>query len=597
MTASPVHNLRQFLQILQNHRELVTIDATVDARLELPEIHRRVLAAGGPALLFKNVSGSGFPVVSNLFGSEKRVSLSFTQGREAVEQVVELAKDLPQNPLQTLWKKRSLLMGLSRAGMKHKKWKNASVCEVQMDPPNLLQLPFTKSWPHDGGDFLTLPLVLTEHPDGLGHNLGMYRIQRMGETETGMHWQIDKGGGFHFQVSEAKNEPLPVTIMLGGPPVLILSAIAPLPENLGELLLASFLLGKKLPVTQFEKWRMVAECEFALLGEAPPGVRKPEGPFGDHYGYYSLEHPFPVFKCRKIFHRKGAIMPVTVVGKPPQEDFFIGDFLQELLSPLFPLVMPSVLDIWSYGETGYHSLAAACVQERYFRESAKSAFRILGEGQLSLTKFLWVLTEKRDLRDFKPLLVHILERIHPPTDVYVFSNLSMDTLDYSGVEINKGSKGLWIVGREIRRSLPEVFSGTLPKGVIAAEVFCPGCLVISLDAGWEAETQDLESLCREGVFGPWPLLIVSDIAAKTVQSSKRFLWEVFTRMEPGRHMHCGEKKIVGSHLAWNGPIMIDARLAKDFPEELFCDPDTKKKVDRRWKEYFPKGNVEMGEPM
>ena len=312
--------------------------------------------------------------------------------------------------------------------------------EVRLD-----RLPAMTTWPEDGGPFITLPLVYTQHPDGRGSNLGMYRLHVHDDRSTGMHWQIGKGGGFHYQVAEGRNQALPATVFLGGPPALILSAIAPLPENVPELMLASLIAGERLKVVPGD-WPhpLIANAEFALIGEVAPRVRRPEGPFGDHYGYYSLQHDYPVFTVRTLARRRDAMFPATVVGKPRQEDFFIGDLLQELLSPLFPLVMPAVQQLWSYGETGYHALAAAVVRQRYAREAMASAFRILGEGQLSLTKFLLVTDQAVDLKDFPATLEHILARTHPETDLYVFSNLSMDTLDYSGPEVNKGSKGVWL---------------------------------------------------------------------------------------------------------------------------------------------------------
>jgi 4-hydroxybenzoate decarboxylase subunit C len=307
------------------------------------------------------------------------------------------------------------------------------VTETVSRDVRLDRLPVLTSWPEDGGPFVTLPLVLTEHPDGHGSNLGMYRMQVHSPTTTGMHWQIGKGGGFHYAVAEARGEALPVTVFLGGPPALILGAVAPLPENVPELLLASLVAGRKLGV--------VAGCGTAGACSPTPRSRSaagaprrapPEGPFGDHYGYYSLRHDYPVFEVEWMARRRDAIYPATVVGKPRQEDFFLGDLLQELLSPLFPLVMPGVVDLWSYGETGYHSLAGAVVRERYAREAMASAFRILGEGQLSLTKFLLVTDGAVDLRDFRATLEHVLARTRPETDLFVFANLSMDTLDYTG---------------------------------------------------------------------------------------------------------------------------------------------------------------------
>ena len=279
------------------------------------------------------------------------------------------------------------------------------VVDVVTDDVRLDELPIITSWPEDGGPFVTLPLVYTESPDRAGHNLGMYRLHVHDRRSTGLHWQIGKGGGFHYASAEARGADLPVTVFLGGPPALILAAIAPLPENVPELMLASLIAGSRLPLVAGRgPHPLVANAEFALMGRVRPHVRKPEGPFGDHYGYYSLQHDYPVFEIERLARRRDAIYPATVVGKPRQEDFFIGDLLQTLLSPLFPLVMPAVRRLWSYGETGYHSLAAAVVRERYRREAMSSAFRILGEGQLSLTKFLLVTDRDVDLADFRATL-------------------------------------------------------------------------------------------------------------------------------------------------------------------------------------------------
>ncbi len=380
------------------------VEAPVDPRLEAAEIHRRVIAAGGPALLFTNPKGADFPLVTNLFGTARRAERAF--GRNAapfIKRAVELAQTALPPTAAKLWSARDVLKGAARIGMKRRR--AGAVIEKWAETPRLDRLPVLTCWPEDGGPFVTLPLVLTAHPDGHGTNLGMYRLQVHSPSVTGMHWQIGKGGGFHYAVAEARGEALPATVFLGGPPALILAAIAPLPENVPELMLASLIAGEKLEtIAGHGPHPLIANAEFALIGSVPPRVRRPEGPFGDHYGYYSLQHDYPVFNLSRIAHRKDAIYPATVVGKPRQEDFFIGDLLQELLSPLFPLVMPGVLSLWSYGETGYHSLAAAVVRERYRREAMASAFRILGEGQLSLTKFLLVTDRSVNLKDFPATL-------------------------------------------------------------------------------------------------------------------------------------------------------------------------------------------------
>jgi 4-hydroxybenzoate decarboxylase subunit C len=385
-------------------------------------------------------------------------------------------------------------------------------------------------------------------------------------------------------------------VFLGGPPALILSAIAPLPENVPELLLASLIAGERLPMVHgVAPHPLVAAAEFALIGEVAPHVRHPEGPFGDHYGYYSLQHDYPVFQIRRLAHRHDAIYPATVVGKPRQEDFFIGDLLQDLLSPLFPLVMPAVKQLWSYGETGYHSLAAAVVKERYRREAMGSAFRILGEGQLALTKFLLLTDRDVDLRDFKATLMHVLARTRPETDLYVLGNLSMDTLDYTGPKVNEGSKGVLLGLGDPVRELPQVFqSADLPAGVTTARVYCAGCLVIDGPA-YADEPGAAARLVSHPAFRDWPLVVLSDEPRRATASDMNFLWTTFTRFEPAADIHAAEERVVRHHVSYTPPILIDARMKPWFPKEVECDPDTAALVSRRWKEYFPHRRIEMGD--
>lgn len=587
-------NLRSYLERLRREDDLVTVEVPVDAHLEAAEIHRRVIAAGGPAILFTNIKGADLPLVTNLFGTARRAEMAFgDRPFRVVRRLAELAEELlPPSPSK-LWQARDIGLDLLRIGTKHRPW--GPIKEVVTTDVDLGRLPALTSWPEDGGPFITLPLVYTEHPQGKGHNLGIYRLQVHDRSTTGMHWQIGKGGGFHYGVAEGRGEALPASVFLGGPPALILSAVAPLPENVPELLLASLIAGGKLGVIDGPGGQaLLSEAEIALGGRVPPSVRRPEGPFGDHYGYYSLRHDYPIFEVEWMARRHDAIYPATVVGKPRQEDFFIGDLLQDLLSPLFPLVMPGVVDLWSYGETGYHSLAAAVVKERYKREAMVSAFRILGEGQLSLTKFLLVTDREVDLRDFKATLQHLLERTRPETDLFVFSNLSMDTLDYTGPRVNEGSKGVWLGLGEPVRELPAAFEAReLPHGVSEVKVFCPGCLVVD-GPSWREEPEAGARIVQHPAFAGWPLVVLSDEPRRAAASDVNFLWTTFTRFEPASDIHAAATQVVRNHVAYQTPILIDARLEPGFPDELFCSEQIAERVTRRWREYFPEG-VEMGD--
>jgi 4-hydroxybenzoate decarboxylase subunit C len=579
-------DLRAFLDVLRRENDLATVEVEADPRLEIPEIHRRVIAAGGKALLFKRPKGADFPVVTNLFGTQKRLELAFgRKPREFVETAARAAVELLPPTGEKLWAFRSFLGSALRVGTKRAP--HAPVLDVVEDAPDLARLPALTQWPEDAGAFLTLPLVYTEHPGRPESNLGVYRMQVHGPRTAGVHWQIAKGGGFHYHEAEARGSALPLTVFLGGPPALILAAVAPLPEGLSELLVASLLLGKKLPVTSVPSHphRLVADAEFALIGSVPPKVRKGEGPFGDHYGTYSLKHDYPVFEVARIYRRRDAIFPATVVGKPRQEDFYIGEMLQELLSPLFPLAMPSVVDLWSYGDTGFHSLAAAVVKDRYGREAMTSAFRILGEGQLALTKFLLVTDAKRDLRDFRGLLAHVLARCRFETDLFVFSNLAMDTLDYTGPKVNEGSKGVLLGLGEAMRDLPHEFGGALPQGAHAAAVFCSGALVVD-GPSFASDRSFAELLAQDPAVAGWPLVVLADDAGAAAKDARSFLWHVFTRFEPAADVH-GRHEVVRNHVAFTPPVVLDARTKPWMPKVVEADPATVSLVDRRWREYFP----------
>ena len=589
-----VRDIPTLIRILRDAGKLVQIDAPVDPNLEMAEIHRRVIAAGGPTLLFTNPKGYDIPVVTNLFGSYDHVDLAFGGRPKAfVEDAVRLVHEFMPPTLGKVWKERDFFLQGLKVGMKSVG--SGPVTQVVDRDPDMTRIPMLKSWPQDGGSFVTLPLVYTEHPDNGSHNLGMYRIHRHGPKTTGMHWQIGKGGGFHHQVAQDRGEELPVTLLVGGPPALIVSAIAPLPENVPELLLASLLRGERLKMAKNPTGHphpIVADAEFAFLGHVRPNDVAPEGPFGDHYGYYSLEHDYPVFHVDTICHRKDAVWPATVVGKPRQEDLYIGDYLQDLLSPLFPVVMPNVVDLWTYGETGYHALAGAVVKKRYRREAMSAALRILGEGQLALTKFLWVADAPVDLKDPKAVLEHLLARFRPETDLYIISNMSMDTLDYSGPEVNMGSKGVMLGVGEPIRSLSREFRGTLPGGVRDAVAFCGGCLCVSGPS--HAEDPDFAQRVAQA-FPEWPLVCLVDDAVQAASTPTRFLWTVFTRFEPAADIVAQTQRVQRHHLVYGGTIVIDARMKGTYPDELFCDDATRKTVDERWSEYFPDGDVEMGD--
>lgn len=579
-------SLRSLINQLYKEKEIVEISTQVDHYLELPEIHRRVIAEGGPALLFTNVKGSSFPVVTNLFGTTRRVDLAIGARPEQLTRcIVDGMHKLMPPKLGNLWRERSWLLDLAKTGTK--KVKTAPVLDVHKRDFDMRSLPALTSWQEDGGPFLTLPLVYTEHPKSREHNLGMYRIQIHEAHQTGIHWQIQKGGGFHYHVAEKRDEALPITIFLGGPPALILSAIAPLPEMLPELLFASFLMGDKLSLVNVPNHPhpLIAEAEFAFCGEVPPHVRKPEGPFGDHYGYYSWQHDFPVFNLKQTYCRKDAIYPATVVGKPRQEDYYIGEYLQKVLSPLFPVVMPGVRDLWTYAETGFHALAGAIVRESYYREALAHAFRIMGEGQLTLTKFLLLSDVPCDLQDFPRFFENILSRFKPERDLLIINDTSMDTLDYTGRTLNQGSKAIMTGLGQPLRELARDYQGGPLEGVRKIKIYCGGCLLLSGES-YKADPDLAANVIEKAgdKLEPWQVVILVDDVDQ-INDQTSFLWTVFTRFDPANDIYA-RSTIVRNKICYSGPILIDARMKPWYPDELIPSDDVVKKVDRRWKEYF-----------
>ncbi len=583
-----LYDLRSFIELLRRENQLHVIEEQVDPNLEIAEIHRRVIERQGPALLFTNVKGSNFPVVTNLFGTAKRLELAFgKRPQQFVQDLVNLTESIMPLRAKKLWDNRNLFIDGLKIGLKDKK--QGPILENCQLPPRLGSLPMLTSWHSDGGAFVTLPLVYTEHPGGKGHNLGMYRIQRFDDETTGIHWQIHKGGGYHYHEAEKLNQPLPMTLYIGGPPALMLSAIAPLPEDIPELMLTSLLIGKKLDMTPDPKGghRLVANAEFAVKGIVPPHLRRPEGPFGDHYGYNSLQHDYPVFQASHLYHRDKAIYPATIVGHPKQEDYFIGDFLQDLLSPLFPLVMKGVRELKTYGETGFHCLAAARVADRYPREAFACGLRVLGEGQLSLTKFLILTDGDIDITDFPKLWTHVLERIQWDRDLFVFANVSQDTLDYTGPSVNKGSKAMMMgLGKEKLRELPTEYNGNLPAHCQRVKAYLPGTLVIQATA-YEEEQELAATIARDPALSNWPAILLVDNCEEATSSVQEFLWTFFTRFEPAADIHGAETNVQRFHVGLTPPIVFDCRMKPWYTDVLEVDDATRKLVDSRIDTLLP----------
>lgn len=590
----PFKDLRSFIEELEERGDLVRVTEEVDPNQEITVIQHRVLEAGGPALLFENVKGSPYRLVSNLYGTPERVGLVF--GRSPVEmgeEFASLSQDLMPPTAWSIWGRRKTLFRGLQARMRNVS--SGPVMETVSEPANLDQLPVLTCWPLDGGPFFTLPLVHTEDPESGSGNLGIYRLQRYGADATGMHWQIEKGGGIHFQKAVRAGKPLPISVMLGGPPALTFAAVAPLPEGIDERLLASLMMGTPLDVIKRDGTghRIAAQSEFVIEGTVSAQDMRREGPFGDHLGHYSHSADFPVFRVDRVLARKNAIYPATVVGKPPQEDYFIGNALQEMCVPLLKMMKHGITDLWSYAQTGFHPLAALGVQQRYGREALKFALAVLGEGQLSLTKVLMVVDDDINVRDFKAVSREIRRYFDPMDGIHLLAPTAQDTLDFTGPAINFGSRLILLAnkgGRMPLRPAPESppKASEVHPAIRKLAALGEGVLMCQVDANWDRESVQ-EALSQHPVTRQYVLQVaVSEDV--DIDNEMMALWGWFTRFDPYLDLHPATREVYGNKLLFGLPILIDSTWKEGYRKPVEFDPDVESLVAKKWDRYgIPSG--------
>ncbi|HIE97196.1 MAG TPA: UbiD family decarboxylase [Fuerstia sp.] len=596
-------NLQQCVRGLERRRMLVRVSEEVDADLEAAEIQRRVYAAGGPALLFDNVRNCRFPVASNLFGTMDRTRFIFRDALAGVQTLIRLKKDpteLLRHPLRVPSVLRTLL------SMRPAKRSTGPVLahETSVD-----QLPPLKSWPGDGGAFITLPEVYTEHPDRPGYinsNLGMYRVQLNGNLygpnrQVGLHYQIHRSIGQHHAAALAKGEPLRVNIFVGGPPSMAIAAVMPLPEGIPEVAFAGALSRRAIRMIRRSEGPMIcAEADFCITGTIA-AEELPEGPFGDHLGYYSLSHDFPVLNVDRVYHRKDAIWPFTVVGRPPQEDTSFGDLIHERTGPAIPAVLPGVRAIHAVDQSGVHPLLLAIGNERYVpyaqerqpQEVLTNANAILGQGQLSLAKYLLITAQQDnpelDINDIEAFFRHVLERVDWTRDLHFQTRTTIDTLDYSGTGLNEGSK-LVIAGvGRVRRELPTEVPADLwlPNGFADPKVCLPGVIAITAPK-WSvgphqadpAGDRFSDQMPADSPLNRFPLVVLTEDSEFCSQSLSNFLWVTFTRSNPAADIYGIDSSTEQKHWGCRGSLVIDARLKAHMAPALEVDPDVSKRVDR-----------------
>jgi UbiD family decarboxylase len=589
----PLRCTSDFVDVLREKNEIVDILDEVDPYLEIAEIQRRMVEKKGPALLFHNIKGTKFKMATNLYGSESRIRIAFgNKPIDFVKRLADFAKNaIPPKPSK-IWEYRDIAFAIYKLGLKRSY--NPPIFQNKIFPIDTKELPQLVSWPLDGGAFVTLPLVYTESLKTNKSNLGMYRVQFHSKDTVGMHIQIHRGGGFHYHEAEQIGESLPCHIVVGGPPGLTIAAVAPLPEEIPETVLASLLAGEKIRTSRNPKLSALpffSDADFTMVGSIPPNIRMPEGPFGDHYGYYALKHDYPVVKVTGIYFRKNAIWPATVVGRPPQEDHYIAEFLQDLLSPVFPIVMPQVKSIWAYEESGVHSLASCIVKERYPKEAFMGALRILGEGQLSLTKCLLVTDQEISLKNFRETFITILERFDPKSDLHILSNISQDTLDYSSPKINSGSKMILLGVGEKKWNLNEKYSTSLQTQFQDSRFknprfYLPGILLVEV-SNYTKDDGIPNLILKEKAIQNCLFVILINDASDAVKSDHDFIWYVFTRFEPAGDIF-SNFTIDRNQVIQNPPIVIDARLKTWFPPITESDSATVNRVDQKFGHLFIK---------
>ena len=606
-------SLEECLLDLEKHGHLVRIKEEVDPHLEMAAIHLKVYEAGGPTLLFENVKGSRFRAASNIFGSLERCKFMFRDTFAIVQKIIELKSD----PIKAI-KQPIKNFSLGLAALNALPLKNPAFKPVLEQEINISDLPLIQHWPMDGGAFVTLPQVYTEDYDKPGimnANLGMYRIQLTGneyirDREIGLHYQLHRGIGVHQTKANKAGVPLKVSCFVGGPPSHSLSAVMPLPEGISEMTFAGLIGGRRFRYTYRDGFAISTDADFVITGEVKAGENKPEGPFGDHLGYYSLQHPFPLMKVHKVYAKKNAIWPFTVVGRPPQEDTSFGELIHELTGGAIKQEIPGLKEVHAVDAAGVHPLLLAIGSERYTpympakqpAELLTIANHILGTGQLSLAKFLFITaddTNRLSTHHIQDFFTYILERIDLARDVHFYTNTTIDTLDYSGSSLNSGSKVVFAAYGEVTRSLCR----EVPQQMMELHHFenpvlvMPGVVVVQApafttygQAATEMEQLDEQLMVHVDSLKWLPIIIVADSSEFTGKNLRNFLWVTFTRCNPANDIYGVQSFVKYKHWGCNGPLVIDARIKPHHAPPV----ETDSKVDRNIERLFNKGGSLYG---
>lgn len=615
--------LGEFLKYLESIGELQRVKVEVDPELESTEIAIRALKQNKPALLFENPKGSLYPLAMNILASERRIEHALgIHPEELGEKLIGFMEQAIPPKMDFIFKQKSMVKRLLTSRPKITKW---GVGQETLDKPNLTKFPIQKCWPLDGGRFITLGQVMTYDPRTDKRNVGIYRMQMFDDSSTGMHWQIQKGGGFHYYQAQKLGKEFELAVVLGSDPALLLASVAALPEGIDEVMFAGFLRGARIPMTRGRTISVdvPANAEFILEGKVSLTESKLEGPFGDHFGHYSAASEFPVFRLSAITHRRNPIYPGTVVGKPPMEDKFLGDATQQILGPLIRLMHPEIRSLWAYYEAGFHNLLVVEVEERYTKEAAKTAMSLMGEGQLSLTKCVVTVSAGVNPKDWNAVLREIRNNFDPHYDFIMIPKVPLDTLDFTSYKMNLGSKMIIDATKKRRAESNEqrVFNLYALRSMLIANdrrildvnLIDDTLLLIKVDA--PIQYSNTPSIHQSATKAHPPLAdnnppIQTSIGKEILQKlillpelsslkliavvsddvdiydRENYIWGIFTRFDCERDVIFTEQKLVGISPVYSGVMGIDATWKPGYQEPLVMDEKIVKLVDEKWERYW-----------
>ncbi len=605
--------LREFLNLLEQQGELHRTETEIDPYLEVTAVATRALREGKPALLVEHPKNSAYPLVLNHFASEHRIELALGRHPDQIgEELIHFLERAFPPTFRLLLDHKPVFRRFLNSRTKHV---SSTQSQKIVESPDLDTLPIQTCWPEDGGRFITYGQVITYDPSNGRRNIGIYRMHVFDRNTTGMHWQIQKGGGFHYYQSEKLSKDLEVAVALGTDPALLLATVAALPEGLDEATFAGFLRNKRTAFTTGKTISVPvpASAEFILEGIVPLGERRMEGPFGDHFGHYSEAAEFPVFHIKAITHRQNPIYPTTTVGKPPMEDKFLGDATQQMLGPLAKLLHREIQGLWAYYEAGFHNFLVVAIEQRYQKEAMKAALGLMGTDQLSLTKCMVMVSTGVDVRDFQAVLKEINRYFDPRFDFVMIPKVPLDTLDFTSYRMNLGSKMILDATRKRPRSpasdarasekrnveiaIPDLNS--IDSRIIGTNLIDNTLLLVKVNSplsdnepqksSQESRSgkQILQKLLSLPVLSAIKIIAVvsSDVDIKNRES---YIWGIFTRFDCERDVIFTENSLIGISPVYKGTMGIDATWKPGYPKPLVMSDEVIKRVDEKWGKIWKK---------